>query len=78
MFVYYDNFWLEATSRAISNANEAGTVNVVSVPAHEYGVDGNLTGDVASDASYFYFCAANYVNNSTKIWYRIGWTAGSW
>jgi len=78
MFVYYDNFWLEATSRSISNANEAGTVNVVSVPAHEYGVSGNLTGDVASDSSYFYFCAANYVDNSTKIWYRVGWTAGSW
>ena len=78
MFVFYDNFWLEATSRSISNANEAGTVNVVSVPAHEYGVSGNLTGDVASDASYFYFCTANYVDNSTKIWYRVGWTAGSW
>jgi hypothetical protein len=78
MFVFYDNFWLEATSRSISNANEAGTVNVVSVPAHEYGVSGNLAGDVASDASYFYFCTANYVNNSTKIWYRVGWTAGSW
>jgi hypothetical protein len=78
MFVFYDNFWLEATSRSISNPNDAGTVNVVSVPAHDYGVSGNLAGDVASDSNYFYFCTANYVNNSTKIWYRISWTSGSW
>ena len=78
MFVFYDNFWLEATSRSIGNPSEPGTVNVVSPPAHDYGVSGNLAGDVASDADYFYFCTANYVNNSTKIWYRISWTSGSW
>jgi collagen type VII alpha len=80
-FIYYDGFWLEASSSAYGETGPTGADGIgriVSVPAHEYGVAGNLAGDVASDSTYYYFCAQNYVNNSTKIWYRISWTAGSW
>lgn len=80
-FIYYDNFWLEASSSAYGETGPTGADGVgrvVSAPAHEYGVAGNLAGDVASDGTYFYFCMQNYVDNSTKIWYRILWTAGSW
>ena len=80
-FIYYDGFWLEASSSAYGETGPTGADGVgrvVSVPAHEYGVSGNLAGDVASDGTYFYFCMQNYVDNSTKIWYRILWTAGSW
>jgi hypothetical protein len=80
-FIYYDGFWLEASSSALGETGPTGADGVgriVSVPAHEYGVSGNLAGDVASDATYYYFCTQNYVNNTTKIWYRIAWTAGSW
>jgi hypothetical protein len=72
---------LEASSSALGETGPTGADGIgriVSVPAHEYGVAGNLAGDVASDATYYYFCTQNYVNNSTKIWYRIAWTAGSW
>ena len=80
-FIYYDGFWLEASSSAYGETGPTGADGVgrvVSAPAHEYGVSGNLAGDVASDGTYFYFCMQNYVDNSTKIWYRILWTAGSW
>ena len=80
-FIYYDGFWLEASSSAYGETGPTGADGIgriVSVPAHEYGVAGNLAGDVASDSTYYYFCTQNYVNNSTKIWYRISWTAGSW
>ena len=80
-FIYYDGFWLEASSSAYGETGPTGADGVgriVSVPAHEYGVSGNLAGDVASDGTYFYFCMQNYVDNSTKIWYRILWTVGSW
>ena len=81
MFVYYDGFWLEASSSALGETGPtgpAGAGRIVSVPLHEYGASGDLQGDIAFDATYFYYCTANYVNNSTKIWYRVAWTAGSW
>lgn len=80
-FIFYDGYWLEASSSAFGETGPTGADGVgrvVSAPAHEYGVSGNLAGDVASDGTYFYFCMQNYVDNSTKIWYRILWTAGSW
>lgn len=49
-----------------------------SVPAHDYGVSGDTAGMFAYDSNYLYICISNYVNNSTVIWKRIGWTAGSW
>lgn len=46
-------------------------------PAHSYGQAGDKAGMIASDASYFYYCKADYVNDTTDIWHRIAWTSGS-
>jgi hypothetical protein len=78
LYVYYDGFWLEASSSSPGEPGENGIGRIVSVPVHDYGVSGHLAGDTASDNSYYYYCTANFVDNSTKIWYRISWTSGSW
>jgi hypothetical protein len=48
------------------------------VPAHSYGVAGDTLGQIAFDSNYMYYCTANYVNNSTNIWKRVAWSAGTW
>jgi hypothetical protein len=47
-------------------------------PAHSYGVAGDKAGMVAFDATYIYYCTANYVNTSTNIWKRTAHGAGTW
>jgi uncharacterized phage infection (PIP) family protein YhgE len=42
----------------------------VAVPTHSYGVAGDKVGMRAFDATYIYYCTADYVNNSTNIWKR--------
>jgi hypothetical protein len=50
----------------------------VTVPAHSYGVAGDVAGMVAFDSAYIYFCTANYVDNSTNIWKRTAHGTGTW
>jgi hypothetical protein len=50
----------------------------VTVPAHSYGVAGDVAGMLAFDATYIYYCTANYVNNSTNIWKRTAHGTGTW
>jgi hypothetical protein len=47
-------------------------------PAHSYGAAGDKTGMIAFDTSYIYYCVANYVNNTTDIWKRTAYSAGTW
>ena len=47
-------------------------------PAHSYGVAGDKAGAIAFDASYIYYCTADYVNTSTDIWKRTNHGAGTW
>ena len=47
-------------------------------PAHSYGVAGDKAGAIAFDASYIYYCTADYVNISTDIWKRTNHGAGTW
>ena len=47
-------------------------------PVHSYGAAGDKTGMIAFDTSYIYYCVANYVNNSTDIWKRTAYSAGTW
>jgi len=47
-------------------------------PTHSYGAAGDKTGMIAFDTSYIYYCVANYVNNSTDIWKRTAYSAGTW
>jgi hypothetical protein len=48
------------------------------VPAHSYGAVGDRKGMVAFDATYIYYCTADYVNTSTDIWKRTAHSAGTW
>ena len=57
---------------------DGGTLRVGGVPAHSYGVAGDKIGTLAFDATYIYYCTANYVNNSTTIWKRTAHGAGTW
>jgi hypothetical protein len=50
----------------------------VTVPAHSYGVAGDVAGMVAFDSTYIYYCTANYVDNSTNIWKRTAHGTGTW
>jgi hypothetical protein len=48
------------------------------VPAHSYGAAGDKAGMFTADATYFYYCTANYVDNVTDIWKRTPHGAGTW
>jgi hypothetical protein len=54
------------------------TFPVASVPAHSYGVAGDKAGMLAFDATYIYYCTADYVDNSTDIWKRTAHGTGTW
>jgi hypothetical protein len=49
-----------------------------STPVHSYGVDGDKAGMIAFDASYIYYCTADYVDDVTDIWKRIAWPGDTW
>jgi hypothetical protein len=50
----------------------------VAVPAHSYGAAGDVAGMIAFDASYIYYCTADYVDNVTDIWKRTAHGSGTW
>ena len=54
------------------------TFPITAVPVHSYGVVGDTVGMMAFDATYMYYCTANYVNNSTNIWKRTALGTGTW
>jgi hypothetical protein len=55
------------------------TFPVATVPAHDYGAAGDKIGMLVFDADYFYYCIADYVNNTTVIWKRMAYnTIGTW
>jgi hypothetical protein len=47
-------------------------------PAHSYGTVGDTAGMTAFDATYIYYCTADYVNTSTNIWKRTAHGTGTW
>ena len=49
-----------------------------SAPVHSYGVDGDKAGMISFDASYIYYCTADYVDDVTDIWKRIAWPGDTW
>jgi hypothetical protein len=57
--------------------NVTGAV-VVAAPLHSYGASGDVTGMIAFDLGYFYWCFQDYVDNSTDCWKRVNAFAGSW
>jgi hypothetical protein len=85
-FVYALYLPVRETSATIANGTKNLTMlpsgyvvfPTVTVPAHSYGVAGDVAGMVAFDSTYIYYCTANYVNNSTNIWKRTAHGTGTW
>jgi hypothetical protein len=51
---------------------------VVAVPNQSTGASGDREGDIAFNSGYFYYCIADYTNNSANIWKRVAWSADTW
>ena len=78
------NDGLIATNLASVTSINSGTGTVVraTAPALPYGVDGDLAGMIAFDASYVYVCILDYVAGNASIsWKRVAiaaTSAGAW
>lgn len=72
LYVYYNNAWIDA-----SPVDGTG-IPVTTAPTHSYGSLGDVAGLVAFDEFYFYYCTANYVDNSINIWKRVALDATPW
>lgn len=59
-----------AFTKCNSNFGELNARYRATVPSSSQGAAGDLAGMYASDASYFYYCTADY-DGSTDIWYRV-------
>jgi len=51
--------------------------NVTTAPAHSTGQAGDVTGLIAYDSGYMYYCTGTY-NGSTHIWKRVAWSGSTW
>jgi hypothetical protein len=52
---------------------------IASAPLHDHGQAGHKKYDAFLDSSYLYICNGNYVNDNTKIWYRLeSNNSGNW
>lgn len=49
-----------------------------SVPTTSRGAPGDLAGTIAANASYIYYCTANYTTGAADIWKRTAHGAGTW
>ncbi len=58
-------------SGVLSWTSVSSSIQIVSVPSHNYGNPGDTVGMIAVDSDYFYWCFQNYVDNSTACWRRI-------
>ena len=54
------------------------TFPISPIPTHSYGIVGDTAGMMAFDATYIYYCTADYVNTSTNIWKRTAHGTGTW
>jgi hypothetical protein len=62
------------------NSNGTVTFPIGSVPAHSYGAVGDKEGMIVVDASYIYYCTANYdaATPAADIWKRTAHGTGTW
>lgn len=52
---------------------------IASAPLHDHGQAGHKKYDAFLDSNYLYICNSNYVNDNTKIWYRLASNnSGNW
>ena len=62
------------------NSNGTLTLPTGSVPAHSYGAVGDTAGMLAVDATYIYYCTANFdvATPAADIWKRTAHGTGTW
>lgn len=65
-----------STGEISYNSDIKSVIVKSSVPAHSYGVSGDVEGMIAYDSSFLYVCIRDYVNNSTPIWKKIDYHIG--
>jgi hypothetical protein len=74
------NMVLPLNGTIVNDSGGAKFNTIVSKPVASTGASGDVIGMIASDATHFYYCIANY--NSAlplqNIWKRIAWSADTW
>lgn len=55
-----------------------GGGRVVNVPLSSTGAVGDITGDIAFNASFFYYCTTDYTDGLSNIWKRVAWSNDTW
>lgn len=53
-------------------------VRVRGVPESSIGSANDMSGDIAFDANYFYYCVVDYTDGLSNIWKRIVWSTDTW
>jgi hypothetical protein len=67
----------DATSFTVSPGK--AIFNGIDVPARSTGSAGDVTGQVAFDSSYMYYCIADYnPSGLSNIWRRVAWDTRPW
>jgi len=66
-----------ATSGNYSDLNGRPPFAIVSVPSSSIGSQGNTSGMIAIDSTYFYYCTQPF-DGTTSIWKRIEWSTAQW
>lgn len=64
-----------SSGNIISDASRIGILSTV--PTTSIGTNGDVQGLVAYDATYSYYCTANF-DGSTNIWKRVAWSGDTW
>lgn len=68
------DIWMQRNLEIIQAVIETA-VQIADVPTLPHGVVGDAAGQIAYDASYFYVCIADYVDDATVSWKRVAITA---
>lgn len=71
------NAWLTVWAKRLNITNDRINIAASYTPPTSAGSAGDVEGDVAVDASYFYYCTAAY-DGSTDIWVRVALDATPW
>jgi len=78
-----NNFWLFDSDGSMTFPDNSVQVTawaggaVVQAPNTSIGDTTDVEGRIAFDASYFYYCTANY-NGTDNIWKRVAWSNDTW
>ena len=61
---------------------ETGTIKNVAIgstaPSTSNGASGDISGMIAFDSNYIYYCTATYTDGVADIWKRVAWSVDTW